>query len=302
MHQGSVVFVNSLRCPSCGLITSGYLRDHGDGNGSGTCPRCGSSIVQPIPPGHVHQLPPQGLVGPGRGSARASVYPWLYMSPKEPPGFCLAEVLRIVYSPTKALSRLFVCSDIKHALLLVIVFAVISNIVGVAVTESMAEVLGYSASDAIGVAVEGAMGVIVSIMSLLVFGIVAAVASREVFDGRGDRGATITMVAYCYPWFVMFSVLLLAIFTAGFEGLNLDRVQRWTDEEVDRAIVYGAALFAVAVAGFSWLLWVVSKAIGMANDTRTLSASLCAIIGAVAAGAVSLIVGVFVRLPIGINF
>ena len=233
---------------------------------------------------------------------RTSVYPWLYLTPKDAPRFCLPEVLRIAYSPTKALSRLYLCSDLRHALLLVIVFAVISNIVSVAVTESMADVLGYSAADAFDVGIEWAAGIIVSVMSLLVFGVVAAVASREVFDGRGDRGSTITMVSYCYPWVVLFSIVLLAIFTAGFEGLNLDRVQRWTDAEVDRAIVYGAALLAVAVVGFSWLLWVVSKAIGMANDTRTLPASLCAVIGVVAAGVVSLIVGLFVRLPIGINF
>lgn len=297
----SVVFVNSLRCPSCGLLASGYLRDHGDGRGSGTCPRCGTAIVQPIPPGLVHQLPPQDFVEPGHARARTSVYGWLYAQPKVAPRFCLLEVLRIAYSPTKSLSRLYMCSDLKHALLMVLVLAVISNIVSVAVTESMVDVLGYSASDALGVVIEGTAGVIVTIMSLLVFGIVAATASREVFDGRGDRGSTITMVAYCYPWFVLLTILSLTIFTAGFEGLDLERVQQWTDAEVDRAIVYGAALLSMVFAGFLWLLWVVSKAIGMANDTPTSSASLCAVVAAVAAGVMSLLVGIFIRLPIGIN-
>ena len=98
------------------------------------------------------------------------------------------------------------------------------------------------------------------------------------------------------------TVALLAVFTAGFEGLNLDRVQHWTDAEMERAIVYGATLLAIAVAGIAWLLWVVSKAVGMANDVTTGSSALCAVLAAVAAGIVSLIVGVFVRLPIGINF
>ncbi len=301
MSQGSVVFVNSLKCPSCGLTTSGYLRDIGDGKGSGACPRCGAEIVQPIQPGLVHQLPPQGLAEPGRARMRTSAYGWLYTQPKAGPRLCLREMLRIPFSPTKALSRLYLCSDLKHAMLVVLVFAVISNVVSVAVTESMADVLGYSASDALGVLAEGAAGVVVTLMSLLVFGIVAAAASREVFGGRGDRGSTIALVAYCYPWFVLLTILMLAVFTAGFDGLDLERVQRWTDAEVDRALGYSAVLLGLVIAGFIWLLWVVSKAIGVANDMATRHAALSAVFAAVAAGAVSLFVGMFVRLPIGIN-
>ncbi|MGD9963097.1 MAG: YIP1 family protein [Thermoplasmata archaeon] len=299
--QGSVVFVSDLRCPSCGMTASGYLRDHGDGRGSGACPRCGAEIIQPITPGSVRQLPPQGLVDPSHFCARTSPHGWLYAQPKAAPGFCLLELLRIAYSPTKSLSRLYLCSDLKHALLIVLAFTLISTIVGVAVTESMADVLGYSASDAFGVAVEGAAGVIVAIMSFLVFGLVAAAASRGVFGGRGDRGSTIAMVAYCYPWFVFLTVVALTIFTAGFEGLDLERVQRWTDAEVERALSVSAVLLTIVVAGFLWLLWVVSKAIGMANDVATRHAALCAVLAAVAAGAVSLVVGAFIRLPIGIS-
>jgi hypothetical protein len=187
-------------------------------------------------------------------------------------------------------------------LIIVIAFAVLSNVVSVLVTESMAEVIGYSATDALGFALQGVAGTIVTVISLLVFGIVASMASHEVFGGRGDKGSTITLVSYCYPWFVLLTVALLAVFTAGFEGLNLDRVQHWTDTEMERAIVYGAMLLAIAVAGIVWLLWVVSKAVGTANDVTTGSSALCAVLAAVAAGIVSMLVGVFVRLPIGINF
>ena len=303
MSAGSVVFVNSIKCPSCGLLTSGYLHVHGNAKGTTTCPRCGASIIQEVPPGSVQQLPPPGFVESGQTHARRSMYAWLYAKPKEqPPRFCLGEVLRVAYSPTKALSRLYSCSDLKHALIIVVAFAVLSNVVSVIVTESMAEVIGYSATDALGFALQGVAGTIVTVISLLVFGIVASMASREVFGGRGDKGSTITLVSYCYPWFVLLTVALLAVFTAGFEGLNLDRVQHWTDAEMERAIVYGATLLAIAVAGIAWLLWVVSKAVGMANDVTTGSSALCAVLAAVAAGIVSLLVGVFVRLPIGINF
>lgn len=302
MAAGSVVFSNGIRCPSCGLMSSGYLQVHGDGKGRTACPRCGAVIIQDIPRGSVHQVPPQNLVEPGQTNVRRSVYAWLYAQPKESPRFCLGEVFRIAYSPTKALSRLYACSDLRHALMLVVVFAAISNIVSAIVTESMADVIGYSATDALGFAMQGVAGTVVTVLSLLMFGIVASLASREVFSGRGDKGSTITLVSYCYPWFVLLTIVLLTVFTAGFEGLNLDRVQHWTDAEMQRAIIFGAILLAVAVSGAVWLLWVVSKAIGMANDTTTGSAALCAVLAAVAAGIVSLLVGTFVRLPIGITF
>lgn len=302
MSSGSVVFVNSLRCQACGLLTSGYLRNRGDGTGSATCPRCGASIVQAIPPGSVHQMPPQGFVEHGHAQVRASPYAWLYLRPKEHPGFCLSEVFRMAYSPSKALSRLYLCSDLKHAMTMVVIFAILSNVASVIVTESMAEVIGYSATDALGFAIEGAVGTIVAILALLIFGIAASIASREVFSGRGDRSATITLVSYCYPWFVLLTMVLLAVFTAGFEGLNLENVDHWNDADTERAMLYGAAMLLVVVVGFAWLLWVVSKAIGMANDTRTFPAALCAVLAAVVTGVVSLVVGMFVQLPIGISF
>lgn len=255
-----------------------------------------------MPPGAVHQMPPPSFVQPGQTHARRSRYPWLYATPKERPRLCPLEILRIAYSPTKAFSRLYLCAGLGRALAMVVVFAVISNLVSVIVTESMAEVVGYSATDALGAVLEGAAGVVVTLLSFLVFAIVASLASREVFGGRGDRGSTITLVAYCYPWFVLVTVVLLSVFAAGFEGLSLGNVDRWTDSEVERAIVYGAILLAMFVVSFVWLLFIVGKAIGVANDTTTGAASLCAIIAAVAAGIVSAVAAVFVRLPIGLNF
>lgn len=302
MAAGAVVFSNSIRCPSCGLLTSGYLQVQDGSKGRTVCPRCGAGIVQGIPPGSVHQTPPRRPVEPGQTYARTSVYPWLYARPKEPPHYCLGDLLRIAYSPTKTLARLYSRTDLRHALVLVVFFAAVSNIVSAIVTESMADVIGYSATDALGFMVQAVAGTIVTVLSLLVFGVVASLAAHEVFSGRGDKGSTITLVSYCYPWFVLMTVVLLAVFTAGFEGLNLDRVQHWTDAEMERAIVFGAILLAVAVSGFVWLLWLVSKAIGMANDMKTGQSALCAILAAVAAGIISLLVGTVVHLPIGITF
>lgn len=302
MSSGSVVFANSIRCPACGATTSGYLQVLGGGKGRAVCPRCGAAIVQDVPAGAVHQVPPQSFVEPGQTHARRSLYAWLYATPKGPARFCPLEVLRLAYSPTKAFSRLYLCAGLRQALLMVVLLAVLSNVVSVVVTESMAEVIGYSAADALDFALQGAAGVVVTILSLLIFGVVASLASREVFGGRGDRGATITLVSYCYPWFVLLSVVLLSVFAAGFEGLDLNRVQHWTDAEIERAIVYGALMLGILVACFVWLLWVVSKAIGVANDVTAGASSLCAILAAVAAGLVSVVASAFISLPIGLTF
>jgi hypothetical protein len=259
-------------------------------------------VVQDVPAGAVRQIPPPGFVEPGQTHARASLHPWLYATPKEKPRLCPIELLRVAYSPAKAFSRLYLCAGLKQALAMVVVFAVLSNVAGVIVTESMAEVIGYSMTDALGAALEGAAGIVVTMLSLLVFAVVASLSARAVFNGRGDRGSTITLVSYCYPWFVLVTVALLAVFATGFEGLSLGRVDHWTEAEMERAIVFGAILLALFVASLVWLLWVVSKAIGVANDTSAGASALCAVIAAAAAGVVAVVAGAFIRLPIGLNF
>jgi len=61
-------------------------------------------------------------------------------------------------------------------------------------------------------------------------------------------------------------------------------------------------LLVVAVLGFVWLLYIVGKAVGTANDIPTLSGSLSAILASIASGLLSLIVGTVMRLPIGLSF
>jgi hypothetical protein len=61
-------------------------------------------------------------------------------------------------------------------------------------------------------------------------------------------------------------------------------------------------LLVVALIGVVWLLVMVSKAIGVANDVSTVAGALSAILAAVAAGIISLIVRAVMSLPIGISF
>jgi len=302
MVPGSVVHSHTITCPSCSLRASGYLQVTPEGRGLAICPRCGATIVQELGSGHIAQVPPPSYTPPGHAIVHASHYPGLYMQPKHAPRFALTELLRAVYSPTRAFTTLYLSTSVNRALILVVLFATISTLFSTVVTEDMADVIGYSASDALGLVLQGLVSWIVILVSFLIFGVVAALVSHEVFYGRGDKGSTIALVGYCYPWFVLLTIVLLTIFSVGFEGLDLSGVQQWTNAEMDRAIAWGALLLVVALVGVVWLLVMVSKAIGVANDVSTVAGALSAILAAVAAGIISLIVSAIMSLPIGISF
>ena len=266
------------------------------------CSRCGASIVQDIGRGQVLQIPPQPYYAHSGADARKSKYAGLYSQPKHAPGFALTEMLRLPVSPRRALTTLFLSTDMRHAMILVALLTTLSISFSTVITEEMASVVGLDYIDALEMLFIGAVGWVVTIVSFLIFAVVSAIVAQEIFDGRGDKGATVTLVGYCFPWFVIVSVILLSIFTAGFSGLELDRVQDWTDSEIQRALTWGAVLLVAAVLGVIWLLFLVGRAVGVANDISTAGGALSAVIGAIAAGLVSLIVGTVLRLPIGISF
>lgn len=70
---------------------------------------------------------------------------------------------------------------------------------------------------------------------------------------------------------------------------------------MERAIVWGVVLLASAVLGLTWLLALTGRAVSVANDVSGGEGALSAIIGAIAAGLVSLVVGAVMRLPIGLT-
>jgi hypothetical protein len=302
MASGRVVYVRTIKCSSCGLVCSGYLQICGGGMGDTTCPRCGVRVVQGLPPGHVSQIPPAGYIAPGQPAERQSVYPGLYAQPKRAPRYGWTQILMLPFHPERALKSILLSSDLRHALVIVLIFAMLSTSVSTIITADMAEVIGYKAGDAVQTVLQGGVSLIVTLLSFLVLGVVAALVSHEMFGGRGDRGSTITLIGYCYPWFTLLTLALLAVFSAGFSGLELSTVNQWTDADMERAIVWGAVLLVVAVLGFMWLLYIVGKAVGTANDIPTLSGSLSAILASVASGLLSLIVGTVMRLPIGLSF
>ena len=272
-----------------------------DGNGITKCPSCDSTIVQKLEHGYVSQVPPHRFAPSGGRASHESRYPGLYAQPKHAPKLDLRNFFRLIAYPRRSLSELYLSTGLKYAMFLVILSTTIYAIVSTAVTGEMSEVIGVGDANAFELLVLGALGWIVAIISFLVFAVVSSIVSNEVFGGRGDKGSTVALAGYCYPWFVMVTLVLLTIFAVGFSGLELSQVQHWGDSEMERAIVWGVVLLASAVLGLTWLLALTGMAVSVANDVSGGEGALSAIIGAIAAGLVSLVVGAVMRLPIGLT-
>lgn len=301
MSSSSIVFSSAIRCGECGSIGSGYLQVTEDGSGIAKCPSCGSTIVQKLESGYVSQVPSHRFAPSGARASYDSRYPGLYTQPKHAPKLDLRNLFRLIARPRQSLSELYLSTDLKYAMFLVVLSTTVYAVVSTAVTGEMSEVLGVGDANAFELLVLGALGWVVAIISFLVFAVVSSIVSREVFGGRGDRSSTVVLAGYCYPWFVMVTLVLLTMFAVGFSGLELSQVQRWDDSEMERAVVWGAALLASAILGLIWLLSMTGRAVSVANDVSGGEGALSAVIGAIAAGLVSLMVGAVLRLPIGLT-
>jgi hypothetical protein len=231
-----------------------------------------------------------------------SHYPGLYMQPKHAPRLDLSDLLRVSFSPTKAFLSLYRSTNLQRALVIVVLFSIISSVVSLLVTADMEQVLGYSRGDAFELAFQGFVSWMVSLLAFLIFGIIAALVAKDVFGGRGERSATLMLTGYAYPVYVLLSMVLLFLFTTGFRGLDLTRVQDWTGNELNQAIAAGAVLLIVALVGLIWLLWIVSNAVSVANDISKGEAAMSCILAAIAAGVVYLLVGMVMRMPLGLFF
>ncbi len=300
MPDEQVVHLDELRCPSCGSTRAGYVQVLPDGMGAATCDKCGTTITVTLPRNHVAQVPPRTFVYPTHPHVRVTHYPGLYMLPKHAPRLDFADLMRVMYSPAKAFTSLYLSTDLHRALALVLLFSLLSSVVSIFVTADMGEVLGYSTGDALTVALDGFVSWAVSILAFLVFSVTAAAVAKGVFGGRGERSATIALIGYAYPAYVLLSIVLLLLFTTGFKGLDLTTVHDWSDAELDQATAAGAVLLLIAFAGLAWLLWIVGKAISVANDISSGEAVLTAMMAAIAAGVVYVLVGMIMRLPMGL--
>jgi len=300
MADESVVYVSSIVCPACGHRSPGYMQVMGDGKLAATCEKCGATVTQPLPDRSVQQLPPAAFVSPVHPHVHVRHYPGLYTQPKHAPRLDLADLFRVGYAPRIAFPSLYLSTNLHRALAIVVVFSVFSALVSSLVTADVGEVLGYSTGDALAVAMQGFVSWAVSILAFLVFAFTAASVAKGVFGGRGEKSSTIMLIGYSYPAYVVLGVLLLLIFTVGFGTLDLTDVQAWTGSELNQAIFWGTMLLLVALFGLLWLLWVVSRAISVANDISMGEAALSTVLSAIAAGIVYVLAGMLMRLPMGL--
>jgi hypothetical protein len=301
MQHGSVVYVHRVRCPSCGLVFAGYLDNLGDGTGAVNCPKCETRVVQALPQHYVEQIPLPGHESLGHQRLRASHHPGLYSQPKHPPRLDLNDLVRVAYRPVKAFESLYLSTNLQRGLSLVVLFSLASAMAGTLVTAGAGELFGYDTRDALVLGLRGFASWIVTMLAFLVFAVVAAVVAKGIYGGRGERGATIMLVGYCFPAYVVVNLLLLVVFAAGFQGLDINDVTSWGAAAEEQALVASAILLAVALACLTWLLWIVSRAIGVANDISGSESVLTAIIASIAAGLVYVIAGAAFRLPIGLS-
>jgi len=300
MPDERVVHLQSITCPSCGNNRPGYAQVLPEGVGVARCDKCGATVTISLPREYVVQLPPRDFVYPAHPHVHVTHYPGLYNQPKHAPRLDFRDLVRIAYSPTKAFAGLYLSTNLQRALALVLLFSILSTAISILVTADMGEVLGYSTGDALTMAVEGFVSWAVSLLAFLVFSITAAAVAKGVFGGRGERSATIALIGYTYPAYVLLSILLLLTFTTGFSGLDLTNVNNWSASELDQAIAAGAVLLLVAFVGLAWLLWITSKAISVANDISVGEAVMSAILSAIAAGVVYVIMGKVMQLPMGL--
>ncbi len=301
MEHGSVVYVRRMHCPSCGLAFAGYLDNLGNGTGVVNCPKCETRVVQALPPHYVEQIPLPGHEEATHHLGKISHHPGLYTRPKSHPMLDLKDLGRVAYQPLEAFESLYLTTNLQRSLSLVIIFSLASAAAGTLATAGTGSLFGFETGDALLLGMRGFASWIVTLLAFLTFSLVASIVAKGIYGGRGERSATITLVGYCFPAYVLVSFLLLAIFTTGFQGLNLTDVASWTSGDKDQALVAAIALLGVAFAGLVWLMWIVSRAISVANDISGSEGILTAVIAAIAAGLVYLIAGAAFRLPIGLS-
>lgn len=272
------------------------------GLGKVLCPRCGATIEQRLPPDYIPQIPPADFESAEHPHVHHTHYPGLYGKPKQHPRLDMADLVRILYSPTSAFKRLYLATDMHRAIAIVIVFSMLSVAVSVFVTIDMADLVGYDTRDAIYLGASSAIALLLSIFTFLIFAMTASALAKSMFGGRGERAATITLLGYCFPLYVLVNIIVLAVFRIGLGVVEAGPIWEWTSSELNRASAGVVLLVVVALAGVVWLLVISSKAISVANDISVGEGLLTAVMSATAAGVVYLVVDAIVALPLGLSF
>ena len=166
----------------------------------------------------------------------------------------------------------------------------------------MADVIGYDTSDALVLGGSAFVGWMVSLFSFLVFAIAAAAIAHGIFGGRGDRTMSITLIGYCYPWFVALNVIYLLAFNVSFEGFDLTQLETWTESDLASATAGIVVTLAIVVFGIGWLLWLSGRAISVANNISMAEAIVTTVFSVTLAGIIYYIFSSILSLPLGLSF
>lgn len=298
MNLGTVAYSEEITCPTCGHKFSGYYAVLPTGQGKSVCPHCHADILQALPQHYVPQIPPVGFEYPSRPRAHNIHYPELYIQSKSHPRFHFADIVRAALSPKKAFMRLYLTTNIQRALAIVAVFSIVLVATSVLVSVDMADVIGYDSGDTIQFAGHTFFAWVLALLTFLVYSMVAAAIAKGVFEGRGDRSSTISLIGYCFPVYVLMSIVLFLIFEVGFESVGFVPLAEWSSEDLNSVTLGVVLLSAVAFVGLVWLLVLSSWAISIANDVSLGEGALTSILSASAAGIIYLVVQSVVSLPL----
>jgi hypothetical protein len=301
MTSSAVTYSHVILCPRCGHQFSGYLEVEPDRTGKAVCPQCRSTIVQPLPADFVSQIPPEDYGDPAHPHIHHTHYPGLYSQPKQHPRFDFIDLLKILYSPAKAFSNLYLSTDLRRSLAIVLVFSMVSAGASMLVSVDMADIVGYNVRDALQLGLQVFLSWAIMILAFMVFSVLSASISKGIFGGRGERSATMTLVGYCFPAYVFVNVVVLLIFKLGFSGVAVG-LQDFTMSDLREVSAGLMVLVIAAFIGLVWLLVITSRAIGVANDISQGEAGLTAILSIAASGLIFLIVSAVVNLPLGLSF
>lgn len=273
-----------------------------NGQGKTVCPKCHADILQALPRHYVQQIPPDDFESPSRPHVHHTYHPGLYDQPKSHPRFHFMDIVRVALSPKKAFMRLYLTTDLQRSLAIVTVFSMLLVALSVLVSVDMAEVIGYDAGDTVQFGGHVFFAWVLSILTFMIFSIVASALSKSVFGGRGDRSSTIALVGYCFPAYVLVSAVLFVIFEFGFESVGFVPLDEWGAEELRQVTIGVLVLVIAAFVGLAWLLILASRAISVANDISLGEGALTAILSASAAGVLYLIVQSAMSLPLLLMF
>ena len=301
MAASSVTYSHVISCPKCGFKFSGYLEVESDGTGKAICTQCGAKIVQALPSDFVSQVPPEDYLDPEHPHVHHTHYPGLYSQPKQHSRFDLIDLVKILYAPSRAFKNLYLSTDMRMALAVVLVFSMVSVGASILVSVNMGDIVGFTARDALQLGVQAFLSWVLIILAFMVFSIISAAISKGMFEGRGARSSTITLVGYCYPFYVLVNVIVLVIFKIGFSGVDVS-LQNLTLSELKHVSLGLAVLAVAALVGLAWLLIITSRAISVANDTSMGEAGLTAVLSVAVSGVIFLVVSAVVNLPLGLSF